>query len=66
MESFVVSHTAEGEWLVSRDGQRLALCPNEEKALLVTVALASQRKLAGAKAAIVIMQEAEGKRRRRS
>ena len=62
MESFLVSHTADGQWLVSRDGQRLALCPSEKKALLVTVALASERKRAGAQTAIVIKQEAEGGR----
>ena len=42
MERLVVTHTEEGQWLVSQEGQTLALCPSEEKALLVTFALASK------------------------
>ena len=53
MERFVVTHTEEGQWLVSQEGQTLALCPSEEKALLVTFALASKHRPSGIQAVII-------------
>jgi len=53
MERLVVTHTEEGQWLVSQEGQTLALCPSEEKALLVTFALASKHRPAGTRAVII-------------
>ena len=53
MERLVVTHTEEGQWLVSQEGQTLALCPSEEKALLVTFALAAKHRPAGARAVII-------------
>jgi len=61
MECLVVTHAEEGQWLVSQEGRTLASCPSEEKALLVTFALASKYRRLGIRA-VIISKEARDER----
>ena len=56
-----VTHTEEGQWLVSQEGQAMALCPSEEKALLVTFALAAKHRQVGARAVIIDSYARDGR-----
>jgi hypothetical protein len=56
MERFVVTRTREGLWLVSHDGQALAICPTEEEALSLTFKRAAQRRREGVETVVVITQ----------
>ncbi|MBL0407922.1 hypothetical protein JKG68_28905 [Microvirga aerilata] len=56
MERFVVTWTREGRWSVSYDGETFATYPTEEEALSETFTRAAERKQAGFKVVVVLMQ----------
>ena len=62
MERFVVTRTRDGFWLVSYDGQALAIFATEGEALSLTFKRAAQRKREGVETVVVITQaQDEGK-----
>ncbi|GEO18245.1 hypothetical protein [Microvirga aerophila] len=59
MERFVVTRPREHLWLVSHDGQALAIYPTEGEALSFTFKRAAQRRREGVKTVVVITQAQE-------
>jgi hypothetical protein len=56
MERFVVTRTRDDLWLVSHDGQALAMCQTEEEALSLTFKQAAERRREGMETVVVITQ----------
>jgi hypothetical protein len=56
MERFVVTHTGQGLWSVSHDGETFATCPTEKEALSITFTRAAERRQAGFEVVVVVTQ----------